>query len=150
MIKVKNPLQFLFVQTSTLDLIIKIALPDENALDVSLQQKMYDKEMEFYAEIAQKINQKLRELDEPQLLAQCFGVCKSRKIMILEDLSANGYSVLPVQSGYSISQTKIILKRLATFHAVCAVLQEVEPNIFEHFKTGGELNRNTRTFENFR
>lgn len=126
---------------SNLDLIIKIAFPDENALDVSLQQKMYDKEIEFYAEIAPKVNKKLQDLDEPQLLAECFGVCKTRKIIILEDLSANGYVTLPIQQGYNISQTKKILKRLATFHAVCAVLQEEQPDIFANVKSGGELNK---------
>lgn len=59
---------------------------------------LYAKEIEFYSEIAPKINGKLKELDELKLLPECFGVCKTNKVMIMEDLGAKGYTLLPAST----------------------------------------------------
>lgn len=97
---------------------------------------IYDREIEFYGDIAPKINQKLKDLGEMQLLPESIGVCRTKKIMIMEDLGAKNFEILPTQTGYNIPQAKSILKRMATFHAISAVLQEENPNIFANFKCG--------------
>lgn len=99
---------------------------------------LYDKEIEFYSEIAPKINEKLKELGELQLLPECFGVCKTNKIMMMEDLGMKGYTLLPAQPGYNISQSKFVLRRMAAFHAIGAVLHEESSNLFasKNFKSG--------------
>lgn len=119
-----------------MNLIVKEAISDEVSLNVLLQFDVYDKEILFYAEIAPKINQKLKELREPELFAELFGACKSKNILILEDLSKKGYQVMPPTRGFNLAETKAILKKLATFHAINAVLQNEQPNIFEGFKYG--------------
>lgn len=108
----------------------------EETVDTFADYNVYDREMEFYGDIAAKISRKLKELGEKQLLPETIGVCKQRKIMIMEDLDAKGYGVLPAQPGYNIVQAKAILKRMATLHAIGAVLQEENPDIFRNFKSG--------------
>ncbi|XP_055308988.1 uncharacterized protein LOC129572899 [Sitodiplosis mosellana] len=134
-------------QESIAHLIIKVAFSDEDALDVELQQNMYDKEIEFYGTIAPQINKKLQELGEPQLVAECFGVCKTRRIIILEDLAVKSYETQSIQRGYNIQEAKVILKRLATFHAICAALQDEQSDIFANIKSG-HFTRDMDTFNN--
>lgn len=124
------------LQIITLSLIVKEAISNELALSTLLEFDAYHKEMEFYAEIAPKFNKKLQQLVELELFAEAFGVCKQRNILILEDLSEKGYKSRPAALGLNLAETKAVLRRIATFHAVCAVLQEEQPNIFENFKYG--------------
>lgn len=115
---------------------VKEAITDEAALSILQQYDVYNKEIEFYDKISPKIAKKLRDLGEPKLLAECFGVCKERQIMILENLAIQGYGIVHVLPGFNIHEAKVILKKLASFHAVCAVLQEEQSDIFENFKNG--------------
>lgn len=117
-------------------LIVKEAISDEISLEAFLQFNAYDKEIEFYEEIVPQINEKLQYLGEPKLFPEPFGSCRSKNVLILEDLSVRGYGVQPTTQGFNIFQTKFILKKIALFHAVCAVLQEERPNIFANFKYG--------------
>lgn len=97
---------------------------------------MYEKEVEFYDEIVPKFNEKLKELNEPQLLPECYGVCKVNKIMVIEDLSAKGYKILHGPNKCNISEAKAILKRVAVFNGIGVVMQEEKPDIFINFKSG--------------
>lgn len=105
-------------------------------MDAFSNYNLYDREIEFYGDIAPKIAAKLKDLGEMELLPETIGVCKSRKIISMEDLGAKGYETLPAQPGYNIAQTKAILKRMAKFHAIGAILQEENPNIYTNFKSG--------------
>lgn len=70
---------------------IKVAISDEATRNALLLYNVYDKEIEFYGEIASKINKKVQQLGETQMLAKCFGVCKEKKIIILENLAVNQF-----------------------------------------------------------
>lgn len=121
-----------------MNIIVKVAASEETMSSFS-NYNLYDKEIEFYGDIAPKINKMLKDLSESQLLPEIFGVCKTKKIIILEDLTVKGYSTLAAQPGYDIPQAKAILKRMAVLHAIGAVLQQEQPNIFtisENFKNG--------------
>lgn len=98
----------------------------------------YDKEIEFYGEIALKFNEKMNEFSEFQIVPECFGVDKIKKIMVMEDLRLKGYNVIQDRNGYNIAQAKAILKRMAAFHSIGAILHEENPNVFtsKHFKNG--------------
>lgn len=117
-----------------MQLIIKAA--NEELKDVFANFDIYKKEVEFYDKIAPKYNEKLRGLGERRLFAECFAVCKTRKIMVIEDLKAKGYSLLPGPYECNLSQTKAVLRRMALFNAIGAILQQEEPNIFVNFKNG--------------
>lgn len=97
---------------------------------------VYEKEVEFYDKIAPRMNEKLKDLDESELLPECFGVCKKQKIMVIEDLNAKGYKLLPGQNKCNISETKAVLKRMAVFNAIGAILQQEQSDIFATFKSG--------------
>lgn len=117
-------------------MIIKEGVSSEIQLKAFDQYDAYDNEMEFYGKIVQKFNRKLTELGEPELIAEPFGVCAERNMLILEDLSAKGYKPRSPAQGLNEYETKTVLRRAATFHAIGAMLQEEHPDIFANFKKG--------------
>lgn len=124
------------IQHSAMHLIMKEGVTNEILLETFHQYDVYDNEMEFYECVVPKFNEKLAELNELDLLPTSIGVWPEKNILILEDLSIKGYHVRPPTQGFDMHETKAILQRMATFHAICAALQEKEPNIFKNFKRG--------------
>lgn len=118
-----------------LSLIAKIPVSDEKALEVIRGFNAYTKEIEFYSQLAPKINVALGRLNATEpFIANCYGVCPTRDVILLEDLAVKSYCLL--KQFFNFDETKFIFERLASFHAINAVLQQQQPNIFENFKYG--------------
>lgn len=118
-------------------MIVKAALSSGLAFETLSAHNVYNKEIEFYGEIVPHIQRILKELNEPnELIAETFGVCKLNKVMLFEDLAPKGYGVASIQKGFDLAEAKTILTKSATFHAICAVIQQEHPNIFANFKYG--------------
>lgn len=124
-------------QTTELSIVAKETLCDEYAFDTLSGLNALDKEIDFYNQIAPKINELLRNLNETDsMLPKIYGICKAQNIILFEDLLTTNYSTLPVRKGYDMNSTKVIFKKAAAFHAINAVLQQNEPNIFENYRDG--------------
>lgn len=122
---------------TSLNVIVKTAVTGELALETLCANNIYNKEIEFYTNIAPKINQELAKLnDDSQLIALPYGVCNTNRAIIFEDLSTKEYGISSVCRGFNFDEATFVLKKAAIFHAVNAVLQENQPDIFEHFKHG--------------
>lgn len=120
-----------------LSLILKIPVSDEKALAALSANNVYEKEIEFYGKIAPKINATLAQIQETkQLIANSYGACPVNDALLLEDLAIKSYCTPSVYRGFNFEEAKIVLKKLASFHAINAVLQQNQPNIFENFKYG--------------
>lgn len=112
-------------------------MSDGIAFEVLSAHNVFNKEIEFYGQIVPKISQLLAQLNETDaLIAETFGVCTINKAMLFDDLAPKGYILSSIQNGFNISESKSILRKLAMFHAICAVLQENQPNIFHNYKYG--------------
>lgn len=70
------------------------------------------------------------------MIAKAYGVCNANSAILFEDLTSKEYRILSVYRGFNFEEAKIVLEKAATMHAIHAVLQEEQPNIFEHFKYG--------------
>lgn len=123
-----------FFQLTTVNVIIKAAIAELQEAMTSFD--VYEKEVEFYDQIVPRINEKLNDLNEPQLLPVCYGVCRTKKVMVIEDLNEKGYKILPGQNKCNISETKAVLKRMAVFNSIGAVLQQEQSDIFAKFTSG--------------
>lgn len=118
-----------------LNLIVKIPVLDESALAVILAYNAYKKEIEFYGQIAPKIAAVQAQLNETKpLIPKCYGVCWTNDVLVLDDLAIESYRTS--DQSYQFDQAKLVLERLASFHAINAVLQQQQANIFENFKYG--------------
>lgn len=121
---------------------MKAALTNGFAFETLSAHNVYNKEIEFYGKIVPQIKRMQSKLNDPnELIAEAIGVCKFNKVIIFEDLTEKGYkfTMASIQNGFNLAETKAILKKLATFHAICAVLQEEKPHIFANFKYGNSV-----------
>lgn len=119
------------------NMIVKAALSSGLAFETLSAHNVYNKEIEFYSVIVPHIQRLLKQLNEPnELIAETFGVCKFNKLMLFDDLTQKDYGMKSIQKGFNIAEAKEILKKSAIFHAICAVIQQEEPNIFANFKYG--------------
>lgn len=115
-------------------IIIKTAISGEFG---SQSFELTKKEIELYHKIGPKINAALRKLNETgQLIAEVYGVCHENSAILFEDLKANEYCLYSQSRGFNFDEAKIVMKKVAEFHAITAVLQQEQPNIFENFTTG--------------
>lgn len=122
---------------SHLGVILKIPVSNETAFAVLAANNVYKKEIEFYNQIVPKINAALEQLNETkELFAKSFGSCLINDALLLEDLTVKSYCISSVYRGFNFDEAKIVLKKLASFHAINAVLQQNQPDIFENFKHG--------------
>lgn len=122
---------------SSLSVIVKSALTGEAAVGPLKAFNVYKKEIEFYGKIAPQIKQLLIKLNESdQLIADAYGVCSTNDAMIFEDLKVKSYRTSSIHRGFNFDEAKIVLKKAAAFHAINAVLQQQQPNIFELFNFG--------------
>lgn len=119
-----------------IEIIVKAAVSGE-ALGALSEFNIYKKEMEFYCKIVPQIKNALKRLcDYSQLTVETFGVCETNTAILLEDLSAKSYGLASIYQGLGVNDAKFVLKNAAKFHAINAVLQQDNENIFENFKYG--------------
>lgn len=71
-----------------------------------------------------------------KIFANAISVNELHGAILFEDLSPKGYCVRTTKDGFNLSQTKMILSKLARFHGLAAKLQEQEPNVFKNFQHG--------------
>ena len=122
---------------SDINLIVKIPVSDEIVRTAISTNNVYEKEIKFYSQIAPKIYAALDQLNETKpVIARCYGVCSTNDALFLEDMAIKSYCISSACRGFNFDETKSVLQKLASFHAVNAVLQQNQPNIFENFKYG--------------
>lgn len=122
-------------QTVNLPLFIKTISRNELVTNFLKSMDVYAKEIDFYENIVPKLNTILREFD-PDIFPQTLYTCKTTPVLVLEDLSVEGYSMPSIRPGIDVETTQGILRKLASFHAASAVLHQQQPNIFENFQHG--------------
>lgn len=118
-----------------LRLLIKTSISRGTKFDQLVSYDIYDKEIEFYDEIAPKIVALLKKLGgSDQLLPTIYGVSKEHLAMVLEDMVESGYKIKEDLNAFD--DAAIIFEKIAKIYAASAVLQEQEPDVFKNFKHG--------------
>lgn len=135
--KVSNELSFIMKYSFENDpLIAKIM----SAYDVyNTEMKMYERILPQLAEIL------LEAADNEQLFAKTLKVDYDRSAIFFEDLSVNNYILTNRLTGMDENHARMVLKKLAKFHAAAAVLNQRLNGELEKFQRG-IFNRHTRSF----
>lgn len=100
---------------------------------------VYDKEMEMYEKILPQLKIMLNGINEndEQIFANTIHVSQVHNAILFEDLTAKDYRIqIATKDGFDLIQAKMILSKLATFHSLCATLQDKQPNVFVNFEHG--------------
>lgn len=119
-------------------MIIKLALHEGSfAVETISALNIYEKEMEMYDKILPRMKILLNKCNyKKKIFANTYLVSKTNQAIIFEDLSVKGYRMISNKEGFDIVHAKLILSKLAKFHASAAVLHEIQPSIFKNFKNG--------------
>lgn len=119
-----------------LSLFVKIPVSDETILAKLLEFNVYKTEIEFYSQIVPKIHaiQSAQFVGASPFMATCYGVCENYDVLLLEDVASKSYFML--DRPFNFDETKFLLEKLASFHAINAILQQQNSEIFENFKYG--------------
>lgn len=119
------------------NLICKLGLSDPKVLDQISSLNIYSKEMEMYEKILPKIKVIIVDSgDDDTFFANTLYVSYEHNLMVFEDLVVSGYGMNKRQNGYDMQHAKMVLSKLAKFHAANAVLEERDPNTYANFRKG--------------
>lgn len=140
----KNLLQ----QTSTFLVKTTFASKDP-AADILEPYGIYVREMNMYEEVLPKLTKILREefMDPLKYFAATMNVDRERDSIIFEDMSLEKYYVADRLAMLDVEKTKLVLKKLAAFHAAGALLNEREPGIFAEKYDRCFFNKHTRGYQ---
>ncbi|CAH2039204.1 unnamed protein product, partial [Iphiclides podalirius] len=114
-------------------LFIKQAMVLNKIRAVSID-NIYSKEVYFYTEVAQILDNLQNEADIPE--RERFNIANgydesSEKAIILENLTRKGYKTFNKAEGLTLKCAELSIEQLAKFHALCLVMQKRMPDYYE-------------------
>lgn len=110
---------------------------------------IYVREINMYEFVLPKLAKILREeLNDPRkYFAATMNVDRERDSIIFEDMSLEKYYVADRLAQLDVKKTKLLMEKLAAFHAAGAVLNERQPKIFSENYDRCFFNRHTRGYQ---
>lgn len=129
-------------EVQSLSIIAKYVPENEYLINFISETGFFDNEIGFYENVLPKIGQlDYKEKIAPQLY---YSTIKRTPLLLIEDLSALNYKVIPRQKGLDMTQCLLVLEKLAYFHAASYALHEQDPFILIKYKKimfglGGQL-----------
>lgn len=119
-----------------MSVIAKVARNDGHKFDLLSELGAHEKEIDFFDNIIPKMEFYLPLNEEDPILPAIYGICKQRGVILMEDLLSRNYSNKRTDELFNVDEAKWVLKKVAAFHAVAAVLQEEQANIFDCYRDG--------------
>lgn len=93
---------------------------------------IYGAEVRFYKEMLPKMELILKEKIAPQFY---FNSEDPIRTIVIEDLAEKGYEIADRLKGLNFEQSKLVIRKLASFHASSAIVAQMYPELVEKFKT---------------
>lgn len=117
--------------------IVKVPYESGFGLDLLAQMHVYDKELEMYEQILPRLTTMLRKHDIVEdIFARTINVSYSKKAIVFEDLSLKGYRMADRSGGLDETHAKMLLRKLAIYHAACAQLGQTDRSAYRNFQFG--------------
>lgn len=122
----------------SLNIIVKLALLDGSpAIKYLVDMQVSEKEIEMYQKVMPRMKQLLHISGySNKIFADTYFVSNINQAMCFEDLSVSGYGMVQHLNGFDMMHAKMVLSKLAKFHAAGAVMQEQQSDVFKNFKLG--------------
>lgn len=124
-------------------------LPNPLPNDALVSCGVYRREMLMYEAIFPQFKDILLTIGYSEdLVADAIKIDHLREGMLLEDLKDRHYVMLQRKTGLNLEHAKLILRKLAKFHAASVILNEMEPSVFSEFDRGA-FNKHTNSLAQF-
>ena len=122
-----------------ISLIVKCMLEIQGVSQLLNEYKMFVKEKEIYSNILPKVSKMFNENFAPK----CYYLMENpSQIFVMEDLKESGFVVVDRQAGLDLEHCKLLIKKLAKYHAASMILAENEPDSMDLFDFG-MINKNS-------
>lgn len=92
---------------------------------------IYGTETCFYKEIVPKMELVLKEKIAPTFY---FSTEEPIRTIVFEDLVEKGYEIADRLKGLNFEQSKLVIKKLANFHASSAIVAQMHPELIDRYK----------------
>jgi hypothetical protein len=120
-------------EMKNISLIVKYMIETEAMLDALKDFEPFKKEKEMYSTILSEF----QRISVDKFAPISYHVAeKPKKIFVMEDLKASGYSIPNRVTGLDIEHCKIVMEKLAKFHAISMILADKVPNVYDTFYFG--------------
>ncbi|XP_059620939.1 uncharacterized protein LOC132264677 [Phlebotomus argentipes] len=110
-------------EKNTLSLVVKV-LPDSGPIEEIIEKyNAFPKEIKIYSEIIPALEEIWQRAGHSvQFGPKCWFTSETpRSVIVMDDLKAIGYGMLPRQKGLTIEETKTLLTKLAKFHSASVI-----------------------------
>ncbi|XP_030374273.1 uncharacterized protein LOC115623868 [Scaptodrosophila lebanonensis] len=136
-------------RTDSVSFLVKTSFAEQDlSANVVRDYNIYIREMDMYEIILPKLALLLKELgDESKLFASTVNVDREVSAIMFEDMLLENYGMACRFKRLDLQHTQLVLEKLATFHAIGAVLNEREPGIYAKNFDRGIFNRYTRGYQ---
>lgn len=129
--------------------IVKGMAQTELAIEKLGEYNVYEKEMDVYEIVVPELKRLSRSLgDRSELYPSALTVDRDHSVIIFDDLSKKGFTMLDRSVGLDLTHMKMSLKLMAKLHASSLKLAELHPTIFDRYTTG-MMTRETDAFYPF-
>lgn len=112
--------------------IAKCMLKGEETQKILEEYNLFEKEREVYS----KILPKMREVTGIKFGPDFYYSTDDESVFFMENLTNDGYCLGDRINGLDLNHCKLIIERMAKFHAASMVLSEQNPEIYKNFKDG--------------
>lgn len=129
--------------------IVKGMATTELAVQKLGEYDVYEKEMNVYELVVPELKRLSRSIgDRSELYPSALTVDRENKVIVFDDLSKKGFTMLDRSVGLDLTHMKMSLKLMAKLHASSLKLAEMHPSIFDRYTTG-MMTRETDAFYPF-
>ncbi|GAB0098643.1 CHK domain-containing protein [Sergentomyia squamirostris] len=106
-------------------------------------------EMSMYSEVLHKIHDLLRSVNDHTIICpEIYWQDKTTNSMIFEDLQERNYKCVNKRDRFDVEHTKLVLEKLAKYHAASVILKTKESNLYNGL-SNGFLTRNNNVAHSF-
>ena len=123
-----------------ISLIVKYMLEIESVVESLNDYKLFVKEKDVFTNFLPKISALLHEDFGPK----CHYITENPQIFVMEDLKDSGFKLLDRQAGLDLEHTKLVVDKLAKYHATSMFLAEQDPEAMELYDFG-IINKNAKS-----
>lgn len=113
------------------------------------QYGIYVREMDMYEEVLPKLAKIIQQElgDQRKMFAGTVNVDRERDSIMFEDMSLDKYTVADRLKQLDLPHTRLVLEKLAEFHAAGVALNEKQPGIYGNKYDRCFFNRHTRAYK---
>ncbi|CAD7091898.1 unnamed protein product [Hermetia illucens] len=123
--------------TGSYDYIVKLMPPNDPQAELKKSMAAFPKEVEMYEKLVPQFEQAFHEIGvDTEFSPKCWKTMNDPQLLIMEDLTTRKFKNIDRLKGMDMEHTKLVLTKLAQFHAASACIYEKSGPYSEQMRNG--------------